>query len=75
MAKRRFRLPGIQDLSKEQEDARALPMEGQHLIVGGPGTGKSILALLRARRLSQEDAQYVFLVYNHHYFSIGSAYF
>ncbi len=65
MAKRRFRLPGIQDLSKEQEDARALPMEGQHLIVGGPGTGKSILALLRARRLAQEDTQYVFLVYNH----------
>ncbi len=65
MTKRRFQLPGIQDLSKEQEDVRALPMEGQHLIVGGPGTGKSILALLRARRLAQEGAQYVFLVYNH----------
>jgi len=65
MAKRRFQLPGIQDLSKEQEDARALPMEGQHLIVGGPGTGKSILALLRARRLAQENVDYVFLVYNH----------
>ncbi|MDB4630982.1 ATP-binding domain-containing protein [Pseudomonadales bacterium] len=65
MANRRFQLPGIQDLSKEQEDARALPMEGQHLIVGGPGTGKSILALLRSRRLSQEDVEYVFLVYNH----------
>ena len=64
MAKRRFQLPGIQDLSKEQEDARALPMEGQHLIIGGPGTGKSILALLRARRLAQEDVEYVFLVYN-----------
>ncbi len=65
MAKRRFQLPGIQDLSKEQEDARALPMEGQHLIVGGPGTGKSILALLRARRLAQEGIEYIFLVYNH----------
>jgi len=64
VTKRRFQLPGIQDLSKEQEDARALPMEGQHLIVGGPGTGKSILALLRARRLAQEDVKYVFLVYN-----------
>jgi DNA helicase II / ATP-dependent DNA helicase PcrA len=64
VAKRRFKLPGIQDLSKEQEDARALPVEGQHFIVGGPGTGKSILALLRARRLLQEDTQYVFLVYN-----------
>ncbi len=64
MAKRRFQLPGVQDLSKEQEDARALPMDGQHLVVGGPGTGKSILALLRARRLSQESVGYVFLVYN-----------
>lgn len=65
MTKRRFQLPGIQDLSKEQEDARALPMGGQHLIVGGPGTGKSILALLRAHRLTQQKNEYVFLVYNH----------
>lgn len=65
MAKRRFKLPGIQDLSKEQEDARALPLEGQHLIIGGPGTGKSVLALLRARRLSSENRNYIFLVFNH----------
>ena len=50
MARRKFELPGIQDLGKEQEAARALPREGQHLIVGGPGTGKSVLALIRARR-------------------------
>jgi DNA helicase-2/ATP-dependent DNA helicase PcrA len=65
MAKRRFKLPGIQDLSKEQEDARALPLDGQHLIIGGPGTGKSVLALLRARRLSSENSNYIFLVFNH----------
>lgn len=65
MAKRRIRLPGIQDLSKEQEDARALPLDGQHLIIGGPGTGKSVLALLRAKRLQSENKDYVFLVYNH----------
>jgi DNA helicase-2/ATP-dependent DNA helicase PcrA len=52
MAKREFNLPGIQDLSKEQEDARALPKQGQHLIIGGPGTGKSVLALLRSRTAS-----------------------
>lgn len=62
--KRKFSLPGIQDLSKEQEDARALPKEGQHLIIGGPGTGKSVLALLRARRHHQDKDDYVFLVYN-----------
>ena len=71
MAKRRFELPGIQDLSKEQEAARALPKkdkEGQglqHLIIGGPGTGKSVVALLRARRHQRECDEYLFLVFNH----------
>ena len=65
MARRRFELPGIQDLGKEQEAARALPKEGQHLIVGGPGTGKSVLALIRARRHHRERDDYRFLVFNH----------
>ena len=71
VAKRRFELPGIQepgiqDLSKEQEEAvRALPKEGRHLIVGGPGTGKTVVALLRARRYQRERDDYVFLVYTH----------
>ena len=59
------RLPPIQDLGKEQEAARALPKEGQHLIIGGPGTGKSVLALLRARRHRDERDDYLFLVFNH----------
>ena len=65
MAKRKFELPGIQDLSKEQEAARALCKEGQYLIVGGPGTGKSVLALIRARRHQRERDDYLFLVFNH----------
>ena len=65
MAKRRFELPGIQDLSKEQEAARALPKEGQHLIVGGPGTGKTVLALIRARRHNLDRDPHEFLVFNH----------
>ena len=64
-ATRKFELPGIQDLTKEQELIRALPKAGQHLIVGGPGTGKSVVSLLRARRLAQDNEDYVFLVYNH----------
>jgi DNA helicase II / ATP-dependent DNA helicase PcrA len=62
---RSFKLPGIQDLSKQQDLALALPLDGQHLIIGGPGTGKSVVALLRARRLAQENKAYRFLVYNH----------
>ena len=65
MARRKFELPGIQDLSKEQEAVRALPKEGQHLIVGGPGTGKSVLALIRSRRHQRDEDDYLFLVYNH----------
>ena len=64
MARREFNLPGIQDLSKEQEDARVLPKQGRHLIIGGPGTGKSVLALLRSRRHQHDKDPYVFLVYN-----------
>jgi superfamily I DNA/RNA helicase len=60
-----FKLPGIHELNKGQEAALALPLEGQHLIVGGPGTGKSVLALLRARRLAREKKTYLFLVFNH----------
>ena len=63
--RRRFELPGIQDLSKEQEVVRALPTESQHLIVGGPGTGKTVVALLRARRHQRGQDPYVFLVFNH----------
>lgn len=62
---RRFTLPGIQDLNKDQDEALAMPMEGQHLVVGGPGTGKSVVALLRARRLAQNGKNYITLVYNH----------
>ena len=65
MAHRKFELPGIQDLSKEQEAVRALPKEGQHLIVGGPGTGKSVLALVRARRHMRDGDIHVVLVFNH----------
>ena len=63
--RRRFELPGIEDLSKEQEAVLALPNEGRHLIVGGPGTGKTVLCLLRARRLAQRGQDYRFLVWNH----------
>ncbi len=64
MAERRFELPGIQELKKEQEDVRALPKKGQHLVIGGPGTGKSVLALLRARRHARAGEPHVFLVFN-----------
>ena len=62
---RRFSLPGIHELNKDQDEALALPLKGQHLIVGGPGTGKSVVALLRSRRLAENARDYRTLVYNH----------
>ena len=59
-----FRLPGVQDLTKRQEEAMALPMDGQHLVIGGPGTGKSVVALHRAIQCQQAEVPYHFLVYN-----------
>lgn len=64
MASRIFRLPGEQELNKDQDRVLALPEDGQYLIVGGPGTGKSVVALLRALKY-QKNNDYVFLVYNH----------
>jgi DNA helicase IV len=64
MAKRKFKLPGVEDLNKSQDRVLRLPEDGQFLVVGGPGTGKSVVALLRALKYQQNN-NYVFLVYNH----------
>ena len=66
MASRAFRLPNIEELNKDQERVRLLPPDGCYLVVGGPGTGKSVVALLRARRLHRASGSrgYVFLAYN-----------
>lgn len=63
MAKRKFKLPGVEDLNKDQDRVLRLPEDGQFLIVGGPGTGKSVVALLRAMKFS-DGKDYIFLTYN-----------
>ena len=62
---RHYELPGIDDLTKEQEKVLALPPEGHHLVVGGPGTGKTVICLLRAQRHARNNDDYQFLVWNH----------
>lgn len=64
MASRKLRLPGVHELTKEQELSRSLDLEGLHLIIGGPGTGKSVVALLRVKQLVEQKKPYVFLVFN-----------
>ena len=51
--KRRFELPAAGDLSEEQEDIEDLELDGQHLIIGGPGTGKSVLSCTYAKQKEQ----------------------
>ncbi|MCB1639330.1 MAG: AAA family ATPase, partial [Thiothrix sp.] len=63
MAKRRFQLPREEELSKEQDSVLALPEDGQYLIIGGPGTGKSVVALLRAMKYYRPNNSR-FLTYN-----------
>ncbi|MCK5536620.1 MAG: AAA family ATPase [Bacteroidales bacterium] len=64
MAKRKFKLPGIDDLNKSQDRVLRLPEDGQFLVVGGPGTGKSVVALLRAMKF-EKNKNYIFLTFNH----------
>lgn len=61
---RKFRLPSYEDLTKEQDLANDLPMQGRHLLIGGPGTGKSVITLLRAERLVRSKKNHAFLAYN-----------
>ena len=62
---RRWELPGVDDLTKEQDAVLALRARGRHLVIGGPGTGKTVVCLLRARRHDREKDDYMFLVWNH----------
>jgi len=63
LVKRKFKLPGVDDLNKDQDRVLRLPEDGQYLIVGGPGTGKSVVALLRAMKY-HEGNDYAFLTFN-----------
>ena len=64
MAKRIFELPRQDQLTKEQRKVLRLPAEGQYLIVGAPGTGKSVVALLRLQALANTENVH-FLTFNH----------
>lgn len=63
--RRKFQLPLFNMLSKDQLKAIHLPRDERHLIIGGPGTGKSVVALLRVLEHHDTNSRdYRFLVYN-----------
>lgn len=50
-----MRLPAFEDLSKEQDVILNLHLDGNYLVSGPPGTGKSVMALYRAQALTFDD--------------------
>ena len=59
-------LPKESELEKKQKNVLDLPIKDNYLVVGGPGTGKTVLAVYRAKKAINES-QYkpvLLLVYN-----------
>ncbi|MFC7958860.1 DEAD/DEAH box helicase [Rhodococcoides kroppenstedtii] len=59
-----MRLPAFEDLSKEQDLIYNLDLDGNYLVSGPPGTGKSVMALYRAQVLTFDDRAPALLMYN-----------
>lgn len=59
-----MRLPAYQDLSKEQDRINNLALEGSYIVVGPPGTGKTVMALYRAKMLQKKRASATLLMYS-----------
>jgi DNA helicase IV len=59
-----FRLPSYQELSYEQDNIMNLPLTGHHVVVGPPGSGKTVMALYRARMYAKSSKTVNLAVFN-----------
>lgn len=59
-----MRLPAFEDLSKEQDLVYNMDLDGNYLVSGPPGTGKSVMALYRAQVLTFDERQPAVLMYS-----------
>ncbi len=57
-------LPKYQDLSGEQQEVYELPLDGNYLVSGPPGTGKTVMALYRAQQYRKAGREVVLLSFN-----------
>jgi DNA helicase IV len=59
-----MRLPPEDQLSREQKEACFAPTEGACLVVGPPGSGKTVVAIFRQHALRRQNRPVQTLVYN-----------
>lgn len=57
-------LPTYQDLNDEQLDIYSLPLDGNYLVSGPPGTGKTVMGIYRAQMYSEFDIETHVIQYN-----------
>jgi DNA helicase IV len=60
----RLKMPGVEDLTEEQDKILRLPDEGRYFVGGPPGTGKTVLALLRAHAMTARRNRPMLLMHN-----------
>jgi DNA helicase IV len=56
-------LPTFEDLSAEQDAIYRLPLDRSSLVMGPPGSGKTVLALYRTQRLVKAEADHRLITY------------
>ena len=59
-----MRLPSESQLSREQREVIAAPTEGTILVIGPPGSGKTVVAMLRGRALRKRRQRVALVVFN-----------
>lgn len=59
-----MRLPSESQLSREQKEVISAPTEGTMLVIGPPGSGKTVVAMLRARALKKRRKPVTSVVFN-----------